>query len=198
MELFVLSQLAMQSVYLHRSREALRIADQGLALGSPSPRVEAIFHVRRGRALAQLGADTGSREALTKAQALLASGVTNRDPGWSWWVSDAELAWHEGHAAASLGRRIPAVDMFRQAVDLRPAVRRRGRYNDLAHLLDALVRVSAWEDAEEVVAELRLSDSIDSGRTATLLRQVAARVARTPDAPSSLVDATHGGLGEAA
>src|SRR5262249_38166837 len=161
------------------------------------PRVEAIFHVRRGRALAQLGDDTGSREALTKAQALLASGVTSRDPEWSWWVSDAELAWHEGHATASLGRRVPAVDMFRQAVDLRPAVQRRGRYNDLAHLLDALVRVSAWEDAEEVVAELRLSDSIGSGRTATLLRQVAARVARTPDAPSSLVDATHGWLGEA-
>jgi hypothetical protein len=82
---------------------------------------------------------------MAKARALLADGVNSRDPEWTWWVADAELAWHDAHAMASIGEGIAAVDLFRQAVDLRPSIHRRSRYNDLAHLLDALVRVARGE-----------------------------------------------------
>jgi hypothetical protein len=55
MELFELAQLAMQSLHLQRPGEALRIADEVIDNARTGPRVAAVFHLRRARALAQRG-----------------------------------------------------------------------------------------------------------------------------------------------
>ncbi len=75
MELFELTHLAMQSIYLHRSAEALRIADDMLGGVQLTGRVAALFHLRRGRALAQLGDRPRALAAIGKARTLLADGI---------------------------------------------------------------------------------------------------------------------------
>ena len=93
MELFELAQLAMQSIHLERPGEALRIADEVIDNARTGPRVGAVFHVRRARALAQLGDRGGALDQHDRAAAVLRAGdASSHDPDWTWWVDDAELA----------------------------------------------------------------------------------------------------------
>jgi hypothetical protein len=62
-------------------------------------------------------------------------------------------------------------------------------FNDLAHLVDAYVRVDAWADAERGLLDLfARADDIGSRRTTNLLVRTLDRIDR-PRAPSTLVDA---------
>ncbi|HEY8524745.1 MAG TPA: hypothetical protein VIL48_07280 [Acidimicrobiales bacterium] len=191
-ELFELGQLAMQAVHLERPAEALRIADEVIESDPLSPRVAAVFCIRRGRALAQMGDRSRSLREHDRAAAVLSGGVPPADPDWTWWVDDAELAWHRAMSLAGLDGWIAAVDLFQAAHDLRPSDAQRARYNDLAHLLEAQVAVGAWQDAEtSLAAVLAGSGDVRSSRTTALLRRVGRQIVRTDDAPSTLADAAH-------
>jgi hypothetical protein len=177
-ELLLYAAMAMQSVYLNRPREALRIADGLLDTDQLSGRVAAVFHIRRGRALAQLG-DRSGLDDLQRAAALLADGPRAGDPPWTWWVETSELTWHQAMCQVSLGNHTRAVELFQRTLELRPAGTRRARYNDLAHLLEALVRVEAWRDADEMAGLLLpLAGQVGSGRTTHLLQRVAHHATR--------------------
>jgi tetratricopeptide (TPR) repeat protein len=200
LELFELSHLALLALQLRRSREALRIAEDITAEARLSPRVIAMFELRKGRALAQLAARTPALDALDKAEAVLSGGVNARDPEWTWWVEQAEIAWHRGSVHAELGEWPAAVELFSQAVELRarrgvhaePA-RPNGRalFNDLAHLFESQVRAKAWREGEAVIAELiGQANAIGSARTTHLLTRVIRRVEQTSGATTTLADAT--------
>lgn len=188
MELFQLANLAMQSVHLHRSAEALRIADDILDDGL-SRRTVALFLVRRARALAQTGQAHRSLDALDHSESLLLDSVAPNDPRWTWWLDNSELAWHRAMCLVDLGERSLAVDLFQAAYQRRPPTARRARFNDLAHLLEAQVALSDWpsvdETAQLVVPQVR---DIASQRTAVILRRSAQNIAHADGAPSSLRD----------
>jgi tetratricopeptide (TPR) repeat protein len=200
LELFELSHLALLALQLRRSREALRIADDIAGDVGLSPRVVAMFELRRGRALAQLDAHTPAVSALDKAEAALSDGVSRRDPGWTWWVDGAEIAWHRGVVYAELGDWSKAVDLFSHAAELRTKrgtyaepTRPNGRavFNDLAHLFEALVRAKAWREGERVIAELiGQASAIGSARTTSLLMQAIHGAQRAGGATSALTDAS--------
>ena len=186
MELFELGQLAMQSVHLGRAGEALRVADEVLDADPPSPRVAAVFRLRRARALALTGDRARALDEHDHVDALLAEGVTSRDPEWTWWVDTSELAWQRAMSLASLGDGPDAVDHFRLAWELRPLQARRARFNDLAHLLDAQVQVGAWDDAESSLATIVASaEDVGSARTTNLLRQTVRQIERRCDETTS-------------
>jgi hypothetical protein len=187
MELFELTHLAMQSVHLHRPAEALRITSDLLDGGRLTPRVAAVLEIRRGRALAQLGDEGRAMAALGRVRATVADGIGARDPHWTWWVNDVEVAWHLGMARAELGDWAGAVPLFHESATRR-AAHRRARYNDLAHLLNALVHVGDWQEAEPVMVEAAtLVTAVGSTRTTNLLHRVTDRVARA-SAPSTMTD----------
>jgi hypothetical protein len=187
MELFELTHLAMQSVHLHRPAEALRITSDLLDGGRLASRVAAVLEIRRGRALAQLGDEGRAMAALGRARATVADGIGARDPYWTWWVSDAEVTWHLGMARAELGDWGGAVPLFHESVTRRAAYRR-ARYNDLAHLLNALVHVGEWQEAESAMAEAAaLLAEVGSTRTTNLLHRITTRVAHA-GAPSTVSD----------
>lgn len=190
-ELLELANLAMQSVHLRRGREALRIAEHVLDSDRLSPRVAGLFHLRRGRALAELGDRPRALAALDQARALIGDGTTHQDPPWAWWVDDNELTWHSAMLHADLGEHHQAADLFRSTTVGYPPVKRRGHYNNLAHLLDALTTVGAWSDSEPVMQEVvPFVDEIGSTRTEHLLARVTARIGRAR-APDSLDDLTN-------
>ncbi|MFC6883604.1 MULTISPECIES: helix-turn-helix domain-containing protein [Actinomadura] len=185
MELFELTHMAMQSVHLHRPAEAVRLTADVVDGRRPSPRVTALFDIRRGRALAQLGDKRRALDALGRARATLKDGITAADSPWTWWITDAEVLWHTGMAHAELGEWGAAVPLLRETADRRAAYQR-ARYNDLVHLLNALVHVADWREAEPVLGEVAAQvGEVGSTRTANLLARTVGRIART-DAPSTV------------
>ncbi|MGH3373791.1 MAG: hypothetical protein ACRDP6_03535 [Actinoallomurus sp.] len=185
MELFELSHMAMLSAYLHRPAEALRVAvsvPDGLV-----PRVSALFGIRRARALAQLGNVPGTFDALKEARSALAEGINSKDPYWAWWLNDAEVTWHEAMSHAELGDWGASVELFQTSTVQRSASRR-AQYNDLVHLLNALVHVQDWREAELILSQVstRVND-VGSTRTTNLLRRIAGRVVLA-GAPSTITD----------
>jgi tetratricopeptide (TPR) repeat protein len=192
MELFELSQLAMQAVHLRHPAEALRIADEVIDSHPASARVTAVFRIRRARALAQMGDRARALNEHDRVAATLADGVSSADPDWTWWVDTAELAWHRAMSLTDLDRWSTAIDQFHTAYDLRPAEAHRARYNDLAHLLEAQVAGGAHREAEVSLTAVvaRVAD-VQSARTAAILHRVTDRVSRAHAAPSTLTDAAH-------
>jgi tetratricopeptide (TPR) repeat protein len=165
-------------VHLGRSGEALSVADRVIHSDPRTARVAAVFRIRRGRALAQMGERARALSEHDRAQSMLSNG-NDRDPDWTWWVDRSELAWHRAVSLASLCERPAAVELFQQALDLRPPSAHRARYNDDAHLLEAQVAVRAWHDAEAIIAQvLARADDVNSSRTSALLRRIAASSGR--------------------
>jgi hypothetical protein len=192
MELFELAQLAMQSLHLERPGEAPRIADGVIDNGRTGPRVAAVFHLRRARALAQLGDRSAALDEHDRAAAVLRAGdASSHDPNWTWWVDDAELAWHRAMSLVSAGDWTNALDLFQAAYEQRAEAAPRSRFNDLAHVVAAQVSVRTWHDAETSLNQLTTDvGSIRSSRTTALLRRVLRQI--TSDgtgSPQSIIDA---------
>lgn len=187
-ELLELANLAMQSVHLRRGQEALRTADDVLTRGGLSPRVTGLFHMRRARALAVLGARGDALAAYDRAQQVVRGQASPRDPAWAWWIDDNELTWHAAMLHTDLGDHHYAADLFTRAATDYPPFRRRGHFNNLAHLLEALATVRAWGEAEPVVRQLAgYVGQVGSARTVALLLRVTAGMRRA-GLPSSLED----------
>ncbi|WP_241661287.1 hypothetical protein [Thermomonospora catenispora] len=189
MELFELGHLSMLSLRAHRPAEALRIADELADDGRLAPRVAALFEIRRGRALAQMGEEHRAMAALDKAQVMVSAGISARDPHWTWWIDDMEIDRQRSAALAQLGR-------WRQVVPLREEVVARVREGpayarfDLAELLDALVHVRDWSRAEEILGEaVDLAATLGPCRTTALLRETVTRIDRSSGASSTVIDA---------
>jgi transcriptional regulator with XRE-family HTH domain len=191
MELFTLSNQAMVSVHMNQPREALRIADSVLDHIEVSGRVAALFRVRRARALAALGAGGEAVTEIGRARALLDEGIGVRDPNWTWWIDGAELAWHDGMLHASLGDWATALPGFGHAVNACAPTYHRGLYVHRAYLLEALIRLGSWPDAERTLLEvLPMVGAVGSARTVRVLRRVAALTAQAgPAVPSTVRDA---------
>jgi transcriptional regulator with XRE-family HTH domain len=192
-ELFELSQLAMQSIHRGRAGEAMAIAAQVIEQENPSPRVTAVFHIRRARAHALMGERARSLSEHDRAASELLGGTSSRgDPDWTWWVDASELAWHRAMSLVALDDRHAAIDLFYAAYAARPASAQRARYNDLAHLAEAQVTARSWHDAEDSL--MQLVDQVpvvNSERTSTLLRRISGAVGKKPGAPSTLTDLSH-------
>ncbi|GAA4087273.1 helix-turn-helix transcriptional regulator [Actinomadura miaoliensis] len=190
MELFELTHMSMQAVHLGHPAEALRIADGLLADQSLAPRVTALFNIRRGRALAQLGHQNRAFDAIDSARSAIADGINERDPYWTWWVTETEITWHKGMAHAELGNWGAAVPLLHESVEGRTAYRR-ALYNDRAHLLNALVHVASWADAERIIGDISGQvGEVGSSRTTNLLRRIVRRVPHA-GAPSTVADIAH-------
>ncbi|MBB5156407.1 hypothetical protein [Saccharopolyspora phatthalungensis] len=179
-ELFTLTNWSMQTLYVGRPREALRIVDTTMDDRHLSPRVTTLLRIRRARALADLGADTEALAEMGRSRTALSDGVRSGDPEWTWWVGDGVVDWNEGMLWASLGQWSTAVDRFSRAAEYFSTKPPRWQYENNAHLLEALIRVRDWTRAETVSEDLfSLAVDIGSDRVTRLLRRTTADARRT-------------------
>ncbi|WP_007023462.1 hypothetical protein [Saccharomonospora iraqiensis] len=170
MELLTLQNMSMHAGHLGRPSEALRIARMVLETNTLSPRLEALFRTREARALALGGAGTAAERTFRQAHSLYQDGVRDEDPAWAWWINDQELAWHEAVIQSDSADWCSATDTFHASIEVIPSREVRRRYNHLASLLDAQIRVGAWRDVDQTIERvLPYVDEVGSSRTATTL-----------------------------
>jgi hypothetical protein len=187
-ELFALSQLAMQNAHLGIPGETRQLCEQVLADELPR-RVGVLFTVRLARALGQTGERRRAVDLISQARSALQDGTSATDPAWAWWLTDAEITWHEGMVDSDVGDWKAAVPLLALALDMRSSDYRRGALNDAAHLAHALARLRSWTDTAQVLEHhvLPAATQVASGRTSTLLTQVLDLI-RHAGAPTSVQD----------
>lgn len=191
MEWFVLTNQALASIHTDRNREALRIS-RGMTCDRNVPgRVRALFDVRAARALAGLGDVTTARRTFDRARSRFLDGTTARDPAWSWWFDERELAGHEGMIYAALGDHGLALPKLEMAVE-RSEGREQFRwalYIHRANLLRAFLIAESWLEAERIALDIApMVGEIASARTEGILRRTVAHPDRRSPMPSTLSD----------
>jgi len=189
MELLTLQNSSMHAGFLGRPLEALHLAESVLqGRDRLTPRVKALFLVRKARALAQ-GGDDQAMQLFDAVRSHFQDGGCDSDPKWAWWVDERELAWHEGMAQLHLGRPTVAAELFERSVASTKPHEVRSRYLHLAYLLGAQTRISAWRDAEESLRQLTpLANEVASQRTAVLLSKSLPRLCE-PHVPTGTREA---------
>lgn len=190
MERFLQSHLSMQATYLGRGAEALQIADRIIAQEPKSRRVVGMMRVRRARALGVLGDQPQALAELAQARDELAGGVGPGDPGWTWWLNEAEMAVHEARIRSKTGDTRGAVAWSEKSVLALP--QRQGRDQALyrAWLVSDLVDAHAWREAELVAEHLVRFAGVYGGteRVPRILRKAQRRADRD-NGPRWVVDA---------
>ena len=184
-ELLTLQNSSMHAAAEGRPREALHIARSVLE-GSYrlSPRVKALFLMRKAHALAQ-GGDESALALLPEIRDLYFNGVSDTDPAWAWWIDDRELAWHEAMVERDLGLVGQAIDHFERSVMATPADEIRSQYLHRAYLLQSQVDNSTWDAAERTARQLiPLAREVASTRTAVILRSISSQLAKHSTVPS--------------
>jgi len=123
----ILTDMSMQAQHLGHAREALMLADAGIAAAgrSGSAPTLARCHAIRARALALTGDAVGSDHALNEAERALDRAKPDDEPFWITFFTARQLATESMYAAASLGRGGLVRRHAAQALDVEDGMHRR-------------------------------------------------------------------------
>ncbi|MBF9135195.1 helix-turn-helix transcriptional regulator [Plantactinospora sp. S1510] len=187
---FVRDQRCLQSQHLGRPSEALAMADRALADPHTRGRMASISLIRRARALAALGS-TEALPLLDRARSELAQGMGSADSPWTAWMHTPEQDLHAALAHSALGLHRQAADLAIRAINGLPAAQVRDGAVYRAYLVQILTVAGAWEDAIEVLAEMRTRCAqVGSTRMANLVVASATR----PGTPQPVAEAARAAL----
>ncbi|GLF99368.1 helix-turn-helix transcriptional regulator [Streptomyces yaizuensis] len=189
-ELLIMQNMAMHAGWLGRPREELAISQSVIEASRLSPRVETIFRIREAKGLMGVGRESDGVKVFDRARSALEDGTRDGDPSWSWWVTENEIDGHHGYALQLAGLYAEGIPYLQQAV-WHPSKAKVGyRKISAARLLDCLMRVSAWRDAEELTALVTpVVHEIASARTLNLLRETIRQSEERSTAPGYLREA---------
>lgn len=153
-ELLTLQNLALLAGSTGRPGEELSIVRGVLDRGSLDPRVEAMFRAREGQGLLRAGDSARSVQSFLRARALLQEAPPEASPPWSWWVSDREIDRQQGRALNYTGQWDASVPILHSASDDERGAHVGYGLTSQVWLLDSLLALRAWTDAENVAGEL--------------------------------------------
>lgn len=188
-ELLTLQNTALASGWSGRPRGELAVARSVLDRGRLSPRLEAVFRVREARGLAGTGRAAEAARSFGRARSLLAEGERGGDPFWAWWMTADEIDGHQGFVLQEAGDLRAAVPHLRRAALQEAGAGAGYRHIFAARLLDCLLGLHAWREAEEVAKGLVpvAAAGIASARTRGLLDGLTRRGRGLPSsAPAGL------------
>ncbi|WP_158848270.1 hypothetical protein [Saccharothrix deserti] len=109
LETLTLLTMSMQRAHVGRFTEALHLADHGEST-TTSPRVRAMFALRRARAYSRMRLTSPALHALDRSRAALEDDPSA--PPWAWWIDESELLAHHGAVLANLGRLHEALPLL--------------------------------------------------------------------------------------
>jgi tetratricopeptide (TPR) repeat protein len=140
MELFVIHNLSLQATYLRRPERSLDLVRPVLDQDRLTPRLSAMFQLRVARAYAQMGLRRLAVKTLDRATGLFYEGTSERDPAWSWWISERGFDHATGAMLGGLGDWKAAIDPIHRALAAAPDHARRDRFLYMCVLLHAHFR----------------------------------------------------------
>ncbi|MFF3113530.1 hypothetical protein ACFVSN_30595 [Kitasatospora sp. NPDC057904] len=134
-----LSNMSRQAVDLGKARDAIRYAQLAAThVGAwAPPRVHSLIAVREAQGFARLGDTAGANGALRRAWQAFEDGPSDRDPEWSLFLNEAELACLEGMCRSDLGQHQKAVSLLERSASLQDAAHDRNRGMCLVRLSGA-------------------------------------------------------------
>jgi tetratricopeptide (TPR) repeat protein len=189
MELFVTYNMSLQATFLRRPEKALALAQPFLGDDVLTSRLAALFQERVARTYAQMGLRNDALNAMARGASLLYDGVSDRDPAWSWWVTECGLAQATGALFGSLGDWQAALDPMQRALEISPGSDRRDRFRFLCILLRAQLEIAAWRDAQSSAENLiALIGTVGSPRPMVTLTAAIKQLRRSRRLPSTLED----------
>jgi hypothetical protein len=154
MELFVIHNLSLQATYLRRPERSLALVRPILDQGGLTPRLGAMFQMRLARAYAQMGLRPMALTAMDTARGLFYEGTGDRDPAWSWWISERGFDHATGAMLGGLGDWRPAIEPIQRAIEAAPGHARRDLFLYLCVLLHAQMEAGAWRDGAATAERL--------------------------------------------
>jgi hypothetical protein len=178
--------MSMQAQHLGHAREALRLAEAGVAAAgrSGSASTLARCHAIRARALAVTGDAVGSDHALNEAERALDRARPGNEPLWITFFTARQLATESMYAAASLGRGGLVRRHAGQALDVEDGMHRRHVLATAALALSYLPDEATPDGAPDVDracevmrAVLPVIGSLTSTRALSAVRVVRRRLA---------------------
>lgn len=185
-ELLSLQNMSMHASALGRPHGSLALVELVLEQ-QLSPRLRALFLIRRARVVAQFSGEPALKE-LDHARSLFLDGTIEADAQHFWWVDERELAWHEAMVARDLGMPTRSLDLFARSVEATPGGEVRSQYLHRAYLIRAQLESRAWEDADRTAVSLEpLAIEVASTRTDRVLQQLALTLS-TVRGPSRIRD----------
>lgn len=180
MELFVIHNMSLQATYLRRPERSLTLVRPVLDRARLTHRLNAMFQMRMARAYAQLGLRSMALSTMDTARGLFYEGTGDRDPAWSWWISERGFDHATGAMLGSLGDWKAAIEPIQRALEAAPGHARRDRFLYLCVLLHAQLKAGAWRDGA-VTAE-HLLPYIGQVRSARPLARLMATIGETRSA----------------
>ncbi|MFB7086770.1 multiprotein-bridging factor 1 family protein [Streptomyces sp. NPDC056296] len=191
-ELLVMQNMAMQAGWVGRPREELAIARSIIERGRLSPHTEAIFRVREAKGLAGSGQESEAARSFDRARSLIQESKRPSDPYWAWWVTANEIDGNQGFAFQAAGQPRKGIPYLQRALHDEGGAKVGYRRISSVRLLDCLLGVEAWPEAEELAESmLPIIGEIASTRTLRLLGNTARTGMSLPGAPMGVRDALH-------
>jgi tetratricopeptide (TPR) repeat protein len=156
----ILANLSHQANYLGNFNEAIQFARaaQSATFGKSTATVDAMFFAMEARALASMGDERGSVEALHRAEQAFDRSDPGRDPSWIKYFDALELAGEAAHCFRDLRKPDEAQRFVVQAID---PVRTPPRTRAFIGMVNAAGALSAG-NLDEAVAIATTSLSMDS------------------------------------
>ncbi|GAB2889597.1 XRE family transcriptional regulator [Streptomyces mayteni] len=187
-ERLIMQNMAMLAGWVGRWREELAIA-QGALDSTLGTRVEAMFRAREAQGLAGSAREWEVTRSFDRARDLLLESAPADTPDWAWWVTEAELDRQQGRVLQRLGHWHAAIPVLRRAMSETSTDQVGYRNVAAVRLLDCLMRVRAWREAQEQAMSL-IPAVTETTSTVTLkiLSNVCRNGEHMGDAPSTLRD----------
>lgn len=191
MELFVTHNMSLQATYLRRPAEARELVQPMLDDQHLTSRLNSMFQLRMARAYAQMGQRSEALKTLDHVISLFFDGVTDRDPAWSWWISERGINSATAAIYGSLGDWKLAIPPLHRALQATPADAHRDRHLYLCVLLHAEAKLGAWRNAEHTAEKLvPLIHTVGSARPLARLKATIDQLNKLPDRQPRLLAAT--------
>jgi tetratricopeptide (TPR) repeat protein len=169
----ILKSMSLQCLDFGKADDALDVADATQSsLRSTSPRVAAMFTLRKARALAAKGDRSGCLQLLASTDADK-SDPHDADPDWIAYFDQAEYLAQVGSCYLDLGQSDHAKMWLTQALDLLPTTKARDRVTYLLRLAQCSVNVGDYGQAVTVVLQAApLMHEARSGRNSATLNRL--------------------------
>lgn len=191
MELFITHNMSLQATYLRRPAQALELVQPVLDDRFLTSRLNSMFQLRVARAYAQMGQRSDALQTLDHATSLFFDGVTDRDPVWSWWISERGINSATAAIYGSLGDWNRAISPLCRALQATPVAAHRDRHLYLCVLLHAHIELGTWREAERTAEQLApLICTVGSARPLARLRATLDQLNEHPGGRRRLIAAT--------